>query len=128
MPVVKDNDHINEELLKSLNIKIPVSKFYYSDAENIKSFGLKFFGDYGAIPDSDAYEGYDNFLFIGRCISKYGTNFQHLLSEDKSYYLQTAFDIQPFSNENSGNEIDYFENRHLDIIYYDGKSFIKQEP
>lgn len=125
MPILKDSELITKEMYEKLNIRIPASKFVNSGTEEIRSFDIKFLDMFGSLPDADAYEGYDNMLFIARCLARYGTNFQYLLKEDKSYYLQTAFDIQPIKSDNSANEMDYFENRHLDILEYDGFKFSK---
>jgi hypothetical protein len=124
MSILKDSEKMTFDYFQQLNIRIPTSKYVDSESEEVKAFDAKFYDKFGALPDIDAYEGCDNLLFIGRNISKYGRNFQYNLNEDRGYYLQTSFDIQPFKGEESVNSLDYFENKHLDILEFNGLKFV----
>ncbi len=125
MSILKDSDKMTFDYFEQLNIRIPTSKHVDGDKEELKAFDVKFYDKFGALPDNDSYEGSDNMLFIGRSISKYGTDFQYKLKEDNNYYLQTAFDIKACRNEDSIHEVDYFENKHLDILEFNGLKFIR---
>lgn len=124
MPILKDSEKMTFDYFQQLNVRIPTSKYVDSDSEEVKAFDVKFYDKFGALPDIDAYEGCDNLLFIGRNISKYGRNFQYNLNEDRDHYLQTSFDIQPYKGEDSINTLDYFENKHLDILEFNGLKFV----
>jgi Receptor family ligand binding region len=127
MPILKDSEKMTFDYFQQLHVRIPTSKYVDSESEAVKAFDVKFYDKFGALPDMDAYEGCDNLLFIGRNISKYGRNFQYNLNEDRGYYLQTSFDIQPFKGEESVNDLDYFENKHLDILEFNGLKFVLAE-
>ncbi len=124
MSILKDSEKMTFDYFAQLNVRIPTSKFVDTEKEEVKSFDSKFYDKFGALPDNDSYEGCDNLLFIGRNMSRYGPNFQYNLKDDKNYYLQTAFDIQPYKNEESTNQLDYFENKHLDILEFNGLKFV----
>ncbi len=124
MPLIKDLDKMNNDIYFKLNVRFPTSKYIDETSSELKAFNAKFFDSCGGIPDADAYEGYDNLLFIGRSIAKHGTNFQFNLTDEESPYLQSTFDIQAFKNEGSINEIDYYENKYLHLLEFNGSKFV----
>lgn len=126
---ILDNENIDYDLYKALNMRIVTSKYVDQADYDVKRFKRDFLSLYGELPSADAYEGYDNLMYIGRALNKYGKNFQYHLEKEEGYMLQTAYNVtqkyltkEPRSrNEN----IQFFENKHLDIIEFKNGSFTR---
>jgi len=131
MELLIDSDKIGFDQYNALNMKCARTKFVDEADSDVQRFKTAYFNVYGSLPTDDAYEGYDNLMFIGRNISKYGKNFQHFLDRDNGYYLQAAYDVQKTfskgSKDDDFKDINYFENKHVDIISFDGRRF-RREP
>lgn len=125
MPILKDSEKMGFDFFSGLHIHVPASRYIDNSREEIKSFDRKFFDRYGALPEGDAYEGFDHFLFIARHLSQYGADFARYLSTDNGQYLQAKFDVRGVKSEGSSAEIDYFENKHLDILFFNGTRFVQ---
>jgi hypothetical protein len=127
MPIIFDSEKIDFEFYKNLNLRICLSEFVDWEEERVKNFMRRFFENYGALPTSDAFEGYDMMNFIGTNLIKYGINFQLYLEKDRNRYLQTAYDIQKIYEEEDEKfeQIKYLENKHLDLIQFNGNKFVK---
>jgi ABC-type branched-subunit amino acid transport system substrate-binding protein len=128
MPMMYDADKIEFDLFKSLNVRIVISDFVDEREAEIKNFRRDFYDVYGEIPSADAIKGYDMMLYIGRNLWKYGKSFQSKLSEEATSYLLSTYNIVPThsddaDDENESNIFDYYENKHLDIIQYNGNRF-----
>lgn len=127
MPILFDSEKIDFEFYRNLNLRICLSEFVDWEEQRVKTFMSRFYETYGAIPTSDAFEGYDMMHFIGSNIVRYGINFQYYLEQDKNRYLQTAYDIQKvYDDEDEKFEnIKYLENKHLDLVQFQGSKFVK---
>jgi len=135
MPIALESEQIGFNLYRNLNMKICRSKFVDRNVENVQRFERSYFNKYGAVPNDDAYHGYDVVYFVGESLYNYGRNFQYFL-EEESQYLQSTFSIQkvalkdvPDSAMLGSDEIDfnYFVNKHLDIIEFQGDHFSRLE-
>lgn len=126
---ILENENIDYDLYKALNMRIVTSKYVDQADYDVKRFKRDFLSLYGELPTADAYEGYDNLMYIGRALNKYGKNFQYHLEKEEGYMLQTAYSVtqkyltkEPRArNEN----IQFFENKHLDIIEFKNGSFTR---
>lgn len=131
MEIMLDSDKITFDHYSALNMKIARTKFVDEFDGDVQRFKRRFYEVYGALPTDDAYEGYDNLMFVARNLHKHGKNFQHFLDSDRGYYLQAAYDVQRTfpkgSNGDDYKDIDYFENKHVDIISFDGRRFHRAE-
>ena len=125
MPILKDSEKMGFDFFSGLNIHVPASRYVEELREEVKSFDRKFFDHYGALPETDAYEGFDHMLFIGRHLSEYGERFAPYLSTDSGQYLHSKFDVRAAHTEGSSSEIDYFENKYLEMLRFDGSRFVK---
>ncbi|MBK8699889.1 MAG: ABC transporter substrate-binding protein [Saprospiraceae bacterium] len=125
MPILKDSEKMSFDFFTNLHITVPASRYVEAERDEVKYFDRKFFDNFGALPDMDAYEGFDHLLFLGRYISRYGKTFTEKLGDEAEPYLQTRFLVQPVKSDGSGNEVDYYENRHLDILEFDGQKFVR---
>ncbi len=127
MELLLDSEKITFDHYSALKMKVARTKFVDQEDGDVKRFKRKFYELYGALPSVDAYEGYDNLMFIGRNIYRYGKNFQYHLEKDGGYYLQAAYDVQKKfpkgSDQDDFKNINYFENKHVDIISFDGRRF-----
>lgn len=128
MPIMIESEKINFDYYHSLNMRVARSKFVDEADNDVRRFKGDFLSKYGALPSDDAYEGYDNLMYIGRNIYKYGKNFQFFLNRDQGYYLQAKYNVEP-TRENSTNDnmkdINYFENKNVDIIEFKNNRFTR---
>ena len=131
MEIMLDSDKLTFDHYNALNMKIARTKFVDEADGDVQRFKRRFYEVYGALPTDDAYEGYDNLMFVARNLKKYGKNFQHYLDNDRGHYLQAAYDVQRTfpkgSQSDDYSNINYFENKHVDIITFDGRRFHRSE-
>lgn len=131
MEIMIDSEKISFDQYSALNMKVARTKFVDERDSDVRRFKKKFYEIYGALPTADAYEGYDNLMFIGRNIYRYGKNFHLYLENDRGYYLQAAYDVQKSfkkgSESDKYSDINFLENKHVDIISFDGRQFHRSE-
>lgn len=128
MPIMLESEKINFDYYSSLNMRVARSKFVDEGDYDVMRFRRDFVNTYGALPTDDAYEGYDNLMYIGRNLKEYGKNFQYYLNEDQGYYLQAAYKVEETRQDDESDaprEIDYFENKKVDIIEFKGNRFVR---
>ena len=128
MPIMLESEKINFDYYSSLNMRVARSKFVDEGDYDVSRFKRDFVNTYGALPTDDAYEGYDNLMFIGRNLNEYGKNFQYYLNEDQGYYLQAGYKVEETRKDSRGDgpkEIDYFENKNVDIIEFKENRFVR---
>ena len=80
------------------------------------------------MPSDDAYEGYDNLMFIGRNLNEFGKHFQYYLNDDQGYYLQAGYRVEKTHKDSSDDrpkEIQFFENKNVDIIEFKENRFVR---
>ncbi|MDX1684817.1 MAG: hypothetical protein R3275_06225 [Saprospiraceae bacterium] len=111
------------ELMNSMPIYLTISNLVNPFDEEIKRFRKRFYTLYFTYPSEDAYEGYDLMMYVGRSLARFGNRFHFLYDEIPPYTgLQTVFDVQPES-ELTSDELEYFENRFIDIISIENFEF-----
>ncbi len=128
MPIMLESEKINFDYYSALNMRVARSKFVDERDYDVARFKRDFITTYGALPTDDAYEGYDNLMFIGRNLMEYGKNFQYYLNEDQGYYLQAGYKVEETRNDpgsDGSGEIDYFENKNVDIIEFKDNRFVR---
>ena len=128
MPIMMESEKINFDYYSSLNMRVARSKFVDEGDYDVSRFKKDFLDTYGALPTDDAYEGYDNLMFIGRNLKEYGKNFQYYLNEDQGYYLQARYKVEKTyedSKDDRSKKVDYFENKNVDIIEFKGNRFVR---
>ncbi len=123
MPVIYRMDKISYDYLTNLNVRIAMSRYTKKSSPEAKNFAANYFREYNDYPLDDAYEGYDNMLWVGRMLHKYGGAFVDNLNRDKQEYLSTKFNIQAvYDGDPEKPELDYFENKNLRVIqFYDNE-------
>ena len=128
MPIMIESEKINFDYYNSLNMKVARSKFVDEEDSDVVRFKKDFVSKYGALPTDDAYEGYDNLMYIGRNLNEYGKNFQFFLNKDQGYYLQAKYNVEPSradSPDDRMEKINYFENKNVDIIEFKNNRFAR---
>ncbi len=124
MPVLYGMDKITYDYLNNLNIRIVMSRYTKKSSPEAKNFAARYFREYNDYPLDDAYEGYDNMLWLGRMLHTYGGAFIDNLDKDNAEYLSTKFDIQKvFDGDVEKPTLDYFENKNLRIIQFNNNEF-----
>lgn len=124
MPVLYNMDKINYDYLTNLNIRIAMSRYTKKSSPEARNFAANFFREYNDYPLDDAYEGYDNMLWLGRMLHKYGGAFVDNLGKDDREYLSTKFDIREvYDGDPEKPELDYYENKNLRIIQFSNNEF-----
>jgi len=126
MPIMLESEKINFDYYNALNMRVARSKFVDEDDGDVMRFKRDFVNTYGALPTDDAYEGYDNLMYIGRNLKKYGKSFQYFLNNDDGYYLQAKYTVSPTGKDSVDDNMDniqYFENKNVDIIQFSGSKF-----
>lgn len=123
MPLVLDSDRMEYDYFKALNMKVARSKFVDRFDQRVISFKTDYYARYGALPTDDAYEGYDMMMYIGDKLWQHGVDFRSHLSEQSDPYLQSSFAVEAklaksSTGDDATDEVDYFVNRHIDIITF----------
>jgi len=119
MPVLYNMEKMTYDYYNNLNIRIAMSRYTKKSSPEAKNFASKFFNEYNDYPLDDAYEGYDNMLWLGRMLDTYGGAFIDNLNKDENEYLSTKFNIKPvLDGSPEKKELDYYENKNLRIIQF----------
>ncbi len=132
MPLALDSDQIGFNLFRNLNMKVCRSKFVDKQNADVRAFEREYYNRYGTIPNDDAYHGYDVMYFVGKNLMEYGRNFQFFVDESQQF-LQSSFRLEgvpinetdPELESKALDNINYFVNKHLDIIEFQGENFKK---
>jgi len=130
MPIMLESNKISFDYYNALNMRVARSKFVDEAHRDVQRFKRDFVNKYGALPSDDAYEGYDNLMFIGRNLKEYGKNFQYYLNQDQGYYLQAGYRVEPTrrsSSDDNFEEFDYFENKNVDILIFKNSKFTRSK-
>lgn len=107
---------------------ICMSKFVDQDDEEIINFERAYYAKYAALPTTDAYEGYDVMMYIGRSLNEYGRNFQFHIEDDEHDYLQTSYNLEKLFksddlDKDNFENINYYGNKYLDIVAFKQNAF-----
>lgn len=128
MPIMKDSDRTTYNFYSSLNMHICLSKFVDTSEEEVVNFERAYYNRYAALPTTDAFEGFDVMMYIGKSLDEYGANFQFHIEENENDYLQTSYNLERiFKSEDMDKDnfenINYYGNKHLDIIAFKQNAF-----
>ena len=127
MPLILDSEKIGFNFYSTLNMRLVVPEFVEKDNEEVKEFTKAFYDYYKTIPAADAFEGHDIMSYFGNALITYGNDFSYKLPNDRSYFLQTAYDVRPVypEGDDTFEKVQFFENKHLDIIEFKISKFIR---
>ena len=123
MPQWMGYERISYDYYEQLNVHISNASFADPSSEKVKKFKKDFYSKYGAVPELEAFIGYDVMLYFGRMMAKHGTYFQDRLDIEEAAYLQTKFDIVrevPMSAvlEEDYSKTNLFENKYVNILKF----------
>ncbi len=108
------------------NFSLRVSNSFYIDEmnANTQNFKRNYYERYHIIPTKSAYLGYDETLFFGKMLQKYGTKFQNEISKNEYKSIFSTYKIKPIIKKTDlGVEIEQFENKFLHILKYENFYF-----
>ncbi len=130
MPIMLESERVSYDYFRNLNLHVVRSKFVDQENSKVKSFRRRYYDQYGALPTKDAYDGYDMMYYIGNKLNTYGKNFQYHLNKSADQMLQTTYRIDQEVVKSSSElgmkgKVNYFANKHLDIIRFDGTKFVR---
>ncbi len=127
MPIMFDSEKIVFEHYRNLNMRICRSAYVDRGSPEVKQFRKMYYKKYNALPDEEAYEGYDMMILIGRHLYNYGRKFQYFMEDYSSNLLETRYDIQKVFDGKSGDDlsnVQYFQNQHLYILSFENDHFV----
>lgn len=130
MPQWLDFNNIDYDVFENLNVHLSSSSFIDPYSPKVQEFKRRFFDRYGVTPNEEAFMGYDDMLYFGRMLKKYGTKFQFFLDQSiGTDYLHTQFkvnkvlDPQSMRPESRTEVIEKFENKYVNILKFDQYQF-----
>jgi hypothetical protein len=120
--------NLNANYMESLSLHLSISSFIDTSHPSYTSFRTKFFRKFHAIPDLQAFLGYDMVRWIANRLTQKGQ--EGLIGEmnASAYGLASGFDIKPVfkADSSTGAEMKtplYYENRMIRIIRYVDQDF-----
>ncbi|KAA3635325.1 MAG: amino acid ABC transporter substrate-binding protein, partial [Bacteroidetes bacterium] len=127
MPQWMQFEKIDFSYYEKLNVHVTASSFIDPQSTEIAQFKQQFYERYGSIPTLEAYMGYDNLLYFGRMIHKYGTKFQYYLDQEKEGRLLTRYEFEPVVHSDPTTRelspIERFENKYVNILEFQDFQF-----
>lgn len=128
MPQWLGYTNIEPDYWTSLNVHVSSASYIDYDAPAVRDFQRRFYEAYGALPDDDAFNGYDVTLFTGKMLRKYGLSFPERLFPERFQGLRTSFQFEPAilsgDLDDSRNEVDYMENKFVHILKFENGRFV----
>jgi hypothetical protein len=120
--------NLNANYMESLSLHLSISSFIDTNHPSYTSFRTNFFRKFHAVPDLQAFLGYDMVRWIANRLTSEGQ--EGLIGEmDASAYgLASGFDIKPVYKADSSTPAEmktphYYENRMIRIIRYIDQDF-----
>jgi Periplasmic binding protein len=131
MPQWRQYDNIEPEFLMALNVHISSASYINYEAPEVRAFQQKFYDMHGAIPDDDAFNGYDVTLFTGKMLKKYGLSFPQRLTGEVTPLLHGRFQFSPTYGSaavvDRPEGFDYLENKFVHILKFAQYGFVPAE-
>lgn len=121
--------NLNPNYMESLALHLSISSFIDVENPDYQAFREGFFQKYHAVPDLNAFLGYDLIIWLAKNLVMYGQ--EGLIGNwaPKAYGLASGFDIEPvFKNSihpaTEWNVPLYYENQRIRILRYSDQDFI----
>jgi ABC-type branched-subunit amino acid transport system substrate-binding protein len=121
--------NLNANYMESLSLHLSISAFIDVASPAYKEFRTGFFNKFHAVPDINAFLGYDLMTWLSNRVTQYGPEGLIGNMDRMQYGLASGFDIQPVykSDVVAATEIKaplYYENRRIRILGYKDQDFI----
>lgn len=128
MPMWMDFDQIDYEFYQKLNVHVSSSSYIDNDDEKVRQFKNKFFQLYGAIPNEEAYLGYDAMLYFGKMLNQHGRLFPQSIDRQPFDVLHGRFEfervvLEPEKHKEDLNYFDQLENTFVHILQFQDFQF-----
>lgn len=128
MPQWKNYESIEPEYFTTLNVHVSSASYIDYTAEEVKDFQQKFYEATGALPNDDAFNGYDVTLCTGKMLRRYGLSFPQSIHREAYQGLHGQFQFSRiFSGgaiDDGFNQPDYLENTSVHILKFDKYGFV----
>jgi hypothetical protein len=121
--------NLNANYMESLSLHLSISSFVDVASPEYAAFRAGFYNRFHAIPDLNAFLGYDLMMWLGGSLVKGGQEALIGKMDPAQYGLASGFDIRPVyrNNGSSPQEMNtplYYENKRIRILRFVGQDFI----
>ncbi len=129
LPQWVDFTRINFDYYEGTNVHVSSSVFIDKLNPAVREFRRRFFERYAALPEDEAYVGYDVTRYFLRMAAEHGTRFQYALEANPEDLMHTRFRFQPVAVVPSGATnfeqatVDRFENKFVNILRFQNYAF-----
>ena len=129
MPQWKSYEKVDFEYYEALNLYVSSDGFVDPTLMETKDFKRNYFNKYAALPTEDAYFGYDLMQYFATMLNKHGSQFQTKIDLEPYQGIHTSFDFQAVMNPGNveTETIEYYENKHVDILKFENFYFQSAE-
>ncbi|MBT8218598.1 MAG: ABC transporter substrate-binding protein, partial [Bacteroidia bacterium] len=122
MPQWKEFDYY--DYYERLNVHITTPIFLDEEDRRVGNFRREYYNKYGALPDENAYLGYDTMLYFGRQLKDYGANFHQVIDQHPEQMMTSKFAFERFKKDMTPEEselefFDKYENKFLNMIRFE---------
>ncbi|MEZ4895789.1 MAG: hypothetical protein R2806_03080 [Saprospiraceae bacterium] len=134
LPQMKSLAETDYDLFNTSNIYILETGLVRNTSTDYQALKRYFQSEYNTFVSEDALEAYDQIVFAGRMLKKYGNQFQFYLDTETysdPVYMQFAFKpVYPVSQSKSAEQaavekIQYYENQHFELIQLKDFRFVR---
>ncbi len=122
MPTAIGTEDLDLNIFKQLKLRTCEFKFVDKRNPQVKRIREKFFNQYGSLPDSDAYYGYDLMQYIKKGLAEEGQYFYYYLKNRTLEFSQMSLKVKEVVNAN--DRTDYFVNSHMYLIEFINDTFV----
>ncbi|MEP6647293.1 MAG: ABC transporter substrate-binding protein [Saprospiraceae bacterium] len=118
---------LNPNYMESLSVHISSSSYVDPTQPSYQDFRTKFYNEFHALPDQQAFIGYDLLSWLGKKLNEGGP--ASLIGESSSEYgLASGFDIKPVFKADATKPSEmkvplYYENSRVRILKYFNQDF-----
>lgn len=131
MPQWRNFENIEPDYFSDLNVHLSAATWIDYTNPDVKTFQEKFYQTYGALPDDDAFNGYDVILFAAKMLTENGLRFVEKLPEKqwigllRKIQCQKVFTTQ--KTDDRFNNCDYLENKFVHILKFEHYNFVSSK-
>jgi len=131
MPQWMNYERIDFDYYERLNVHVSSSVFIDDFNPDVRRFKRQFYERFGAIPNPEAYVGYDVARYFGSMLHKHGTRFQPQLVDNPRELLHTSFQFEPVIRPSASafeqGRVERWENRYVHILKFQDFRFSRAD-
>jgi len=130
-PQWRDFKFLQSEVLEKLNVRISSTGYFDFDNQNTSNFALSYYSRYQYYPTEEAMYGFDTGLYLYNQIKQGRQLFPDKISNEYNTLNYMTFDIKvnkkdEGSKKNEEEDIDYYENKFVQILQFKDGKFRKE--